>query len=77
MWLLNDFAANLKYVHTSSFFLFTLISAFIDCIEPADTAHCQNGSTCRISLLTQSLSCVRTSVYVGDGCQFGELEGAS
>ena len=47
------------------------ITAFIDCIEPGDIAHCQNGGTCRINLLTRSRSCVCPSAYIGDACEHG------
>ena len=45
----------------------------MDCIVPEDIAYCQNGGTCRINLLTESLSCVCTSAYVGDACEQGAL----
>ena len=50
-------------------FCSSCVLAFMDCIVPADIAHCQNDGTCRINLLTDSLSCVCPTAYSGDTCE--------
>ena len=74
----GQMAPAINYYHcvvvlTSVLICSSCISAFMDCIVPEDIAYCQNGGTCRINLLTESLSCVCTSAYVGDACEQGTL----
>lgn len=50
------------------------VSDITDCIVPADINRCQNGGTCRLNLLTDTISCECPTAYIGDSCEQSMLK---